>query len=353
MFVRDHDDRRATLVEIEQHPHDALARLAVQGTGRLVREQQRRFTRDRARDRRALLLAAGQLLRPVAQPLPEPDPPQRRFGALAALAQPDSGVQQAIGDVVQGGHAWRQVKQLEDEADPPRPQRRELTVGEPGDGEPVDDDIARARAVERAHHVQHRRLARARRPHDRHQLPAVDIEIDLAERRHPARVFAADPAQHQDRLGRTTHFGTPTLTPAAMPLPLTSTCPAANMPVCTGTIRVLAPSTTSTPKPPCGSASSAVTGTASTPLRLLLTKSTSTGAASSGPRAFWSGIVTVTVTVPALRGDGRADSCDRPSHRALAGNSDRDRATLDGERAVGHLELDVDQPSGARVAEHR
>src|SRR5262249_7679486 len=127
--------------------------------------------------------------------------------------------------------------------------------------------------------------------------PGVDVRGAAGGGGAPAGVFAAGPAQRHNRLGRAGHFGTPTATPSAMPEPLISTWPAANIPVFTATIRVVSPSTTWTPKPPLGSASSAATGTASTSSRLSLTKSTSTGAASSGPRAFWSAIVTVTSMV--------------------------------------------------------
>src|SRR5262249_13855053 len=122
----------------------------------------------------------------------------------------------------------------------------------------------------------------------------ADVQVDAAQRGHPAGVFAANPAQRHDRLGRAGHFGTPTRTPSPMPLPVTSTWPAANIPVVTATIRAVSPSTIWTPKAPWGSASSAATGTASTSSRLAATKSTSTGAASSEPRAFWSAIVTLT-----------------------------------------------------------
>src|SRR6266545_610610 len=293
LLVGDHDDGR-DLVEFEQQPHHVLARLAVQRAGRLVGEQQRGFTHDRPRDRGALFFATGQRVRPVGQPVAEPDELQGRFGAFASFPLAGAGVEQAVGDVVQGRHARCQVELLENEPDPLGPQRREVMVGQFGDVEPVDDDLPGAGAVQRAHHMQQRRLARPRRPNDRHQLTAADLQVDVAERPDPAGVFAADPAQHHDRFGRATHFATPTLTPSAMTRPLTSTWPAANIPVVTGTIRVVAPSTTSTPKPPLASASSAATGTASTSSRLSLTKPTSTGAAASGPSAFWSAIVTVT-----------------------------------------------------------
>ena len=55
--------------------------------GRLVGQQQPRHVGDRARDRDALLLAAGELGRPVRQPLGEAQIGQQLARALARLAR--------------------------------------------------------------------------------------------------------------------------------------------------------------------------------------------------------------------------------------------------------------------------
>ena len=73
----------------------------------------------------------------------EADPPQRRLGALASFAHAGAGIEQAVGDVVDRGNAWREVEVLEDESDVPRPQRRQLAVVEIRDVEAVDGGILR------------------------------------------------------------------------------------------------------------------------------------------------------------------------------------------------------------------
>src|SRR6185503_2908588 len=45
-----------------------------------------------------------------------------------------------------------------------------------------DDDLSRGRQVEPAEEVEHRRLARAGRAHDRHELALPDGQRDAAER---------------------------------------------------------------------------------------------------------------------------------------------------------------------------
>ena len=72
LVVRDDDDRRPIGVQpLEQRDH-LRAGVRVELARRLVGEQERRAVRQRARDRDALLLAAGQLRRPMALASPSP-----------------------------------------------------------------------------------------------------------------------------------------------------------------------------------------------------------------------------------------------------------------------------------------
>jgi hypothetical protein len=56
-----------------------------------------------------------------------------RSRALAPLGRRQPRVQQATGNVVEGGERVEQVELLEHEADAPRAQRRQLVVGRLGD----------------------------------------------------------------------------------------------------------------------------------------------------------------------------------------------------------------------------
>src|SRR5262249_33135730 len=136
------------------------------------------------------------------------------------------------------------------------------------------------RAVEGTHQVQHRGLAGARRTDHGQQLSVLDGHRHATQRGDPARVHSADRVESDQLAG---HFGTPTIVPVVMPLPVISTRPSANTPVSTGTIREVPPSTTSTLYPPPGSASSAETGTVSTFARCCAVNITSTGLSSRLP----------------------------------------------------------------------
>ena len=72
--VRHDEQRRAALaIEIEEQLVDRLAGRAIEVAGRLVGEEQRRLEHHGAGERDALLLAAGQLARPVGEAMREPD----------------------------------------------------------------------------------------------------------------------------------------------------------------------------------------------------------------------------------------------------------------------------------------
>ena len=119
--------------------------------------------------------------------------------ALAAVAKPDTGVEETIGDVVEGRDAGRQMEVLEHEADAAGAQRREVAVPERRHIEPVDLDVAGARAIERADDVEHRRFARPGRSDDRDELAAADLEADIAQREDAARERARDVPERHDR----------------------------------------------------------------------------------------------------------------------------------------------------------
>ena len=67
LLVRHQHDGYAPAVQALEHGHDFHARVRVEVSGRLVGEHQNRIVHDGTRDRHALLLAAGQLVRIVVR----------------------------------------------------------------------------------------------------------------------------------------------------------------------------------------------------------------------------------------------------------------------------------------------
>ena len=118
---------------------DLVARGRVEVPGRLVREHDRRPRDERPRDRDPLLLAAGELGRPVASPIGDPEPLQQVL--QERLVGLHAGDRERQDDVLLRGQHRQQVEELEDEADVLAPQQRDLAVAERADVLSGDRDV--------------------------------------------------------------------------------------------------------------------------------------------------------------------------------------------------------------------
>src|SRR4029077_20220044 len=111
------DHGGARFVELDEQPQQALAEIGIDIAGGLVGEQELRPRDHRARDRRALLLAAGEDRRQRAHALAEPDPLQQldHLGAVFGFVLAEDAQRQR--HVLVGGHVVEQAKILEHQAD--------------------------------------------------------------------------------------------------------------------------------------------------------------------------------------------------------------------------------------------
>ena len=115
-LVRDHDERLAVVLHRRaQQLEDLAAGLRVEVAGRLVREDDGRPAHERAGDRDALLLAAGELGRAVRAPVLQADLVEQVLEEVLVRLRP--GEREREGDVLLGGQHRQQVEELEDEAD--------------------------------------------------------------------------------------------------------------------------------------------------------------------------------------------------------------------------------------------
>ena len=168
--VRDHHERRAVAVELAQELEDLGARAAVEVAGRLVGEDDRRVAGDRASDRHALALSAGELVRPVVRARAEPDALERGRARARRSVGGMPGVEQAVRRRCRGRHARRAGRtagRRSRSAGPAAPRGRRRSTVEVVPGDP---HAPGGRPVERAHDLQQRRLPRAGRPDDPHEL---------------------------------------------------------------------------------------------------------------------------------------------------------------------------------------
>jgi hypothetical protein len=154
----------------------------------------------------------------------ESDPFERIRRRGTPRRSPNAAVEQPIGDIAQGRFAAEQVKLLEHESDPPRPECRQLPVGQGSHAVTGDADLATRRSIERTHDVEQGRLAGPGRSDDADKLAAVDREVDIDERVDGwlPRVAFAHAGQLDHRRG---HDATTTWSPTWRPAPETSTQP--------------------------------------------------------------------------------------------------------------------------------
>ncbi len=142
------------------------------------------------------------------EPMAETDLPERRLGALAPLGEGDPGVEEAVGDVVESGNARRQVEVLEDEADTPGAERREVAVLSRAKSRPsisTSPVLARSSVPMMLSMVD---LPEPDGPTMATSFAASDLKADIAQSEDAAREAARDVAERDDRRN---HRGTPAL----------------------------------------------------------------------------------------------------------------------------------------------
>ena len=149
-----------------------LAQAGVERGERLVEQDHLGVGRERARERDPLALAAGELVRVGLRPAGEPDQIERLADALAPC-----GAEAHVGGHVE---VREQRALLEDHADPALLRLHPLAAR--GDRAAADPDRPGVGALEARDHAQQRRLARAARPEQRHELAAADPQAGAVDR---------------------------------------------------------------------------------------------------------------------------------------------------------------------------
>ena len=178
--VGHHDERLAEGVDrLAQEVEDLLARRRVEVAGRLVGEDDHRLQDERAGDGHALLLASGELRRPVLAPVGRFDLLDDRV--VPVLVHLGAAELEREEDVLLRREHREQVEELEDEADVAPAELRQLRIAELGDVRPVDGDLALGGLVQAGEDVHERGLAGLGGAHDARELLALDVEVDAAQ----------------------------------------------------------------------------------------------------------------------------------------------------------------------------
>ena len=175
-----HHDRRPGAVDAVEQRHDPLAGRGIEVAGGLVGEDDQGAVHEGTRDRDPLLLASRQLMRQPIALLAEAD----QLQDLRHL-RPDHVTRPADdfegkGHVLENGLVREQAEVLEHAAEvapqvrhPPVRQLADLLAGHP--------DLAAIGNLLAQQELEHRGLARSRRPDEEDELTLQDLERDLAQ----------------------------------------------------------------------------------------------------------------------------------------------------------------------------
>ncbi len=170
--------------QVAQQGHHLGAALAVERAGGLVGEDDAAAVHQRAGDRHALLLAAGELVGLVLQAIGQAQRGEQFGRARMARLRRHAGVDRGDLDVLLCGGRGDQVVALEHEAEGLAPQLRKLVAVQARHVAPHEAIGAAARAVQAAEDVHQRGLARARGAHDGDELAGVDLQRHVVQHLH-------------------------------------------------------------------------------------------------------------------------------------------------------------------------
>src|SRR5581483_11264138 len=190
-IVGDHDDGLTELLDgVGDETEELGARLGVEVPGGFVGEDDGRTRHESPGHGDALLLAAGQLVRAVGQPIAQADGVDD--AVEPRLVGVPSGQLQRQQDVLPGVEHRDQVVGLEDEAHLLPAHEGEILLGQGADLGLFEKHLAGGHAVEAGQTVQERGLPRARRSHDGDEAPPADVDRQAVEGTHGGIAFAVD-----------------------------------------------------------------------------------------------------------------------------------------------------------------
>jgi hypothetical protein len=184
VVVRGHEHRGARAVDAVEQLHDPDARLGIEVAGRLVGQQQRWVMDEGARDRDALLLAAGELVGIAVELGREAGEAQDVGHLVADLPARAAGDLERVGHVLVDGSVGQELEVLPHDPDV-APVVGDLPVVDVAQLAPGDVDGAGRQGNLADEHAHERRLARSGVADQEHELAALDdeahpIEADVA-----------------------------------------------------------------------------------------------------------------------------------------------------------------------------
>ena len=177
----DHDSLAQLLMDRKQLILQPLARNRIHRTERLIHQQHRRISRQRASHTHTLLLTTRKLLRitlPIHLRIQRNQLKQLINTFADALLIPAEHLRNQS-DVLLNRHVWKQAASLDHITD----LAAQLITVHPGDVLLVDEDLALRRLDQPVHHLQRRGLTATRRAHQRNNRAGGDLHRQTTDRR--------------------------------------------------------------------------------------------------------------------------------------------------------------------------
>lgn len=165
-------------VQLKQQIGDFIPGVAIEITGGFIGKEHRRATIESAGQRHALLLAAGELGRKMADTFAKAKLLQQGFGLAAALGALLAAQQSRQFHVLQRVQRRDQHKRLKDKADMFRPQRRARLFVKLVQRLADQKDLAAAAIIQPGQNRQQRRFTGTRLPDQRNGLCAFDNKFN-------------------------------------------------------------------------------------------------------------------------------------------------------------------------------
>jgi hypothetical protein len=160
---------------------DIGAGVGVEVAGGFVGEEDGGIDGEGAGDGDALAFAAGEFVGEVVGSFGEANEVEEFVGAVAGFAAVPATEVEGEGDVFFAGEGGEEVKELEDEADFVAADAGEVVIGEPGEADAVDGDMAGGGGVESADEVEEGGLAGAGGSDEGDHFALGDGEGDAGE----------------------------------------------------------------------------------------------------------------------------------------------------------------------------
>ena len=195
--MRDHQDGLAAGTDIGEDAQQLVRGAGIERAGRLVGQQQTGVRDDRAGNGRALLLAAGDLIRIFFQQLRDAELRRDGLEPCAKLALRHAREHERQIDVVLDREGVEQVELLKDEAEIVAAEGGAVGLADGREVFAVEQHLAGGRLVEPGEDIQERGLAGAGFAHDGDVFAVFHAEIDVFERldRRAAKARRVDLAQ--------------------------------------------------------------------------------------------------------------------------------------------------------------